>query len=229
MATFRIGFLVYPNLTQLDLTGPAQILHRMPGAELHYLWKNRDPVPSDCGLALVPTTTLAEAPQLDMICVPGGHGCTAVMADAEVIAWLQRQAAGAKLITSVCTGSLILAAAGLLEGYRAACHWAWGQHLARFGAEWRQERVVVDRNRITGGGVTSGIDFAFRVVEHLGDRDVAESIQLGIEYDPQPLAGGTPDKARPEILARVNAMIADRMRLRAEEIAAVVPPSRKAG
>jgi len=177
----------------------------------------------------VPTTTLAAAPQLDMICVPGGHGCTPVMADREVIAWLQRQAEGARLITSVCTGSLILAAAGLLEGYRAGCHWAWGQHLACFGAEWQQDRVVVDRNRITGGGVTSGIDFAFRVIEHLCDRDLAESIQLGIEYDPQPLAGGTPDKARPEILARVNAMIAERMRLRAEEIAAVVPPSRRAG
>jgi len=229
MTLFRIGFLLYPNLTQLDMTAPAQILHRMPGAELHYLWKTLDPVPSDCGLALVPTTTLAAAPQLDMICVPGGHGCTPVMADREVIAWLQRQAEGARLITSVCTGSLILAAAGLLEGYRAGCHWAWGQHLARFGAEWQQDRVVVDRNRITGGGVTSGIDFAFRVIEHLCDRDLAESIQLGIEYDPQPLAGGTPDKARPEILARVNAMIAERMRLRAEEIAAVVPPSRRAG
>ena len=221
MTPFRIGFLLYPNLTQLDLTGPAQILHRIPGAEVLYLWKNLEPVPSDCGLALMPTMVLAETPQLDMICVPGGHGCTAVMADREVIAWLQRQARGAKLITSVCTGSLILAAAGLLEGYRAGCHWAWGQHLARFGAQWQQERVVVDRDRITGGGVTSGIDFAFRVVEHLCDRDIAESIQLVIEYDPEPLAGGTPNKARPEILTRVNATIAERMRLRAEEIAVV--------
>ena len=122
MTPFRIGFLLYPNLTQLDMTGPAQVLQRMPGAELHYLWKNLDPVPSDCGLALVPTMALAEAPQLDMICVPGGHGCTAVMADREVIAWLQQQAPDAKLVTSVCTGSLILAAARLLEGYRAGCH-----------------------------------------------------------------------------------------------------------
>ena len=161
-----------------------------------------------------------------MICVPGGHGCTAVMADRGVIAWLQRQAPGAKLITSVCTGSLILAAAGLLEGYRAGCHWAWGQHLARFGAEWQQQRVVIDRNRITGGGVTSGIDFAFRVIEHLCDRDVAESIQLVMEYDPQPLAGGTPEKARPEILASVKSMRSAIMQRRAEEIAAIAQPSK---
>ena len=118
--TFRIGFLLWPNLTQLDMTGPAQVLHRMPGAELHFVWKTLDPVPSDCGLSLVPTTTLADCPPLDMICVPGGVGTDAVMADEPVLDWLRAQAAGAKLVTSVCTGSLILGAAGLLEGYRPA-------------------------------------------------------------------------------------------------------------
>lgn len=218
---FRIGFLLYPNVTQLDMTGPAQVLHRMPGAQVYYVWKTIEPIMSDCELALMPTVTMADCPQLDMVCVPGGYGCTAVMADAEVLDWLRTQAAGAKLMTSVCTGSLVLAAAGLLKGYKAGCHWAWGEHLALFGAEYVAERTVIDRDRITAGGVTSGIDFAFRVIEQLCGRDVAESIQLVIEYDPQPLGGGTPATARPEILAAVNAMLSKRMAGRAEEIAAL--------
>ena len=218
---FRIGFLLYPNVTQLDMTGPAQVLHRMPGAQVFYVWKTIEPIMSDCELALMPTVTMADCPQLDMVCVPGGYGCTAMMADAEVLDWLRKQAAGAKLMTSVCTGSLVLAAAGLLKGYKAGCHWAWGEHLALFGAEYVAERTVIDRDRITAGGVTSGIDFAFRVIEQLCGRDVAESIQLVIEYDPQPLGGGTPASARPEILAAVNAMLGKRMAGRAEEIAAV--------
>lgn len=218
---FRIGFLLYPNVTQLDMTGPAQVLHRMPGAQVFYVWKTIEPIMSDCELALMPTVTMADCPQLDMVCVPGGYGCTAMMADAEVLDWLRKQAAGAKSMTSVCTGSLVLAAAGLLKGYKAGCHWAWGEHLALFGAEYVAERTVIDRDRITAGGVTSGIDFAFRVIEQLCGRDVAESIQLVIEYDPQPLGGGTPATARPEILAAVNTMLSKRMAGRAEEIAAL--------
>lgn len=218
---FRIGFLLYPGVTQLDMTGPAQVLHRMPGAQVFYVWKTIEPIMSDCELALMPTVTMADCPQLDMVCVPGGYGCTAMMADADVLDWLRKRAAGAQLMTSVCTGSLVLAAAGLLKGYRAGCHWAWGEHLALFGAEYVAERTVIDRDRITAGGVTSGIDFAFRVIEQLCGRDVAESIQLAIEYDPQPLGGGTPATARPEILAAVNAMLGKRMAGRAEEIAAV--------
>ncbi len=219
--TFHIGFLMWDGLTQLDMTGPAQVLHRMPGAHIHYVWKTRDPVMSDCGLALVPTVTLADCPPLDMICVPGGLPVAAVMADTEVIAWLQQQAAGAELVTSVCTGSLILAAAGLLSGYRAGCHWAWGDQLALFGAEYVAERTVIDRNRITAGGVTSGIDFAFKVVEQKFGRDVAEAIQLSLEYDPEPLGGGTPATARPEVLAQVRVMMDQRMGNRRGEIAAV--------
>jgi len=222
MATpYRIGFLLWPDLTQLDMTGPAQVLHRMPGAELYYVWKTLDPVMSDCGLALVPTTTFADCPQLDMLCVPGGAPCATVMRDAAALDWLRAQAAGASLVTSVCTGSLILAAAGLLRGYRAGCYWASGDELALFGATFVRERVVIDRNRITAGGVSSGIDFAFRIIEQLHGRDVAEAVQLSVEYNPEPIGGGTPATARPEILARVTAMMASRVEARRAEIRAI--------
>lgn len=220
-APYDIGFLLWDGLTQLDMTGPAQVLSRMPGARLHFVWKSLDPVMSDCGLALVPTVTLADCPQLDMLCVPGGSPVAPVMRDAEVLDWLRRQARGAKLVTSVCTGSLILAAAGLLTGYRAGCYWASGHQLALFGAEFVEQRVVIDRNRITAGGVTSGIDFAFRILEETHGRDVAEMVQLSIEYDPQPIGGGTPSSARPEILAKVRAMMATRLAEREAAIAAI--------
>jgi cyclohexyl-isocyanide hydratase len=156
-----------------------------------------------------------------MICVPGGTPVAPVMRDSQVLDWLRARAETASLVTSVCTGSLILAAAGLLNGYRAGCYWASGHQLALFGAEFVQERVVIDRNRITAGGVTSGIDFAFRVIEQLHGRDVAEAVQLSIEYDPQPIAGGTPRSARPEILAQVRALMATRISQREAEIAEI--------
>jgi len=218
---FRIGFLLYPDLTQLDMTGPAQVLSRMPGATVDYVWKTIEPVMSDCNLALMPTLTLDRSGPFDLVCVPGGYGCTAMMADAEVLAWLQRQAVGARFMTSVCTGSLILAAAGLLQGRRAGCHWAWGEHLSHFGATYVADRTVMDGNRITAGGVTSGIDFAFRIIAELHGRDVAESIQLALEYDPEPLGGGTPATARPEILSAVQTLMARRLAGRAAEIQAV--------
>ena len=218
---FQVGFLLYPNLMQLDLTGPAQVLHRMPGTGVHYVWKRVEPVPSDCDLSLLPTVAMAECPPLDLLCVPGGNGCRAVMSDPESLEWLRGQTAGARLVTSVCTGSLILGRAGLLRGYRATCHRAWIDHLARFGAEPVRERVVVDRDRITGAGVTAGIDFAFRVVEALHGREVAEALQLGLEYDPQPLAGGTPATARPEVLASVQAGLRERLRQGGAEIEAI--------
>lgn len=216
---YHIGFLLWDGLTQLDMTGPAQVLSRMPGAQLHYVWTSLDPVMSDCGLALVPTQTLESCPPLDMICVPGGAPVAPVMRNEAVLAWLRKQAGTASLVTSVCTGSLILAAAGLLRGYKAGCYWASGHQLSLFGAEFVEQRVVIDRNRITAGGVTSGIDFAFRVVEQLHGRDVAEAVQLSIEYDPQPIAGGTPATARPEILAQVKALMASRIAQREAEIA----------
>jgi cyclohexyl-isocyanide hydratase len=205
----RIGFLLYDQVTQLDMTGPAQVLSRMPGARVEYLAKTMDPVMSDCRLALVPTLTLAEAGQLDFLCVPGGFGCSAVMNDAETLAWLRAQAPGLKWLTSVCTGSLILAAAGLLTGRKAACHWAWGDYLPLF-----------DGTIITAGGVTSGIDFAFRVLEHLHGPDVAASLRLGLEYDPESRPGGTPATARPEIIAQMRAFTTERLGHRDAEMRA---------
>ncbi|MHB9878965.1 DJ-1/PfpI family protein [Pacificimonas sp. ICDLI1SI03] len=203
--SFHIGFLPYNGMTQLDMTGPAQVLGRMPGASLHFIGKTLDPVIGDLTLAFVPTVTFADCPRLDMICVPGGFGCTEVMRDAAVLDWLGERAETATLVTSVCTGSLILAAAGLLRGKRAACHWAWRDSLSLFGAIPVAERVVEDGKFITGGGVTAGIDFGFRIIERLRGRDVAEMVQLALEYDPAPLGGGTPETARPEIVAAANA------------------------
>lgn len=218
---YHVGFLLWPGLTQLDMTGPAQVLSRMPGARLHFAWKTLEPVVSDCGLPLLPTTTLLDCPPLDLLCVPGGAPVAPVMRDREVLEWLRRQAEGAGLVTSVCTGSLILAAAGLLKGFRAGCYWASGHQLSLFGATFVEERVVEDGNRITAGGVTSGIDFAFRVIERLHGVEMAEAVQLALEYDPAPVAGGTPRTARPEIVERVRASMAGRLAEREAEIAAI--------
>lgn len=190
----------------------------MPGATVDFVWKSRDPVMSDCGLALVPTATLADGGQYQMLCVSGGYGCTAMMEDAEVLGWLRAQAAGAELVTSVCTGSMILAAAGLLEGYRAGCHWAWGQYLPLFGATFVPERVVFDRDRITAGGVTSGIDFAFATIAALHGEDAADTVRLMLEYDPPATSGGTPATARPEIVGRLQDLLEERMAPRIEAI-----------
>ncbi|HZX88062.1 MAG TPA: DJ-1/PfpI family protein, partial [Reyranella sp.] len=130
----QIGILLYPNVTQLDATGPAQVLSRVPGAKMHMIWKTRDPVPTDAGFSIVPTTTFADCPQLDVICVPGGGGQVELMVDPETFDFLRKQSAKARYVTSVCTGSLVLGAAGLLKGYKSACHWAWRDMLKEFGA-----------------------------------------------------------------------------------------------
>lgn len=207
----RIGFLLYDQVTQLDMTGPAQVFSHVPGASIDYVAATMAPVMSDCRLALVPTATFDTAGQLDLLCVPGGIGCTAVMHDDGVLAWLRAQAPGLKYLTSVCTGSLILAAAGLLRGRRAGCHWAWGQYLPLFGAEYVAQRCVFDGNIISAGGVTSGIDFAFAIVAHLHGPDVADTIRLALEYDPESRPGGTPATARPQIIAAMHAINAGRM------------------
>jgi cyclohexyl-isocyanide hydratase len=205
----QIGILLYPNVTQLDATGPAQVLSRVPGAKLHMVWKTRDPVPTDAGFSIVPTTTFADCPQLDVICVPGGGGQVEVMADAEALEFLRKQAAKARYVTSVCTGSLILGAAGLLKGYKSACHWAWRDMLKDFGAIAVAERVVRDRNRISGGGVTAGIDFGLTVAAELAGDEVAKSIQLVLEYDPQPpFDSGSPEKAGVERVKRIRERLA---------------------
>ncbi len=204
-APFHIGLLLYPNLTQLDLTGPAQVLSRAPGAKMHYIWKTIEPVPSDAGLSLMPTTTFRDCPQLDLICVPGGAGQTVLMSDEETLGFLRTQAEKAKYVTSVCTGSLILGAAGLISGYKSACHWMWREYLPAFGAIPVNARVVKDRNRISGGGVTAGIDFALTVVAEIWGDEAAKMIQLFLEYDPQPpFDCGSPERAGPELVAKAK-------------------------
>jgi len=204
-----IGILIYPNLTQLDATGPAQVLARVPGATVHMIWKTRDPIPTDAGFSIVPNTTFADCPRLDVICVPGGGGQVALMTDPETLDFLRQQAATARYVTSVCTGSLVLGAAGLLKGYRSACHWAWRELLSDFGAIPVAERVVRDRNRISGGGVTAGIDFGLTVAAELAGEEVAKSIQLVLEYDPQPpFDSGSPEKAGAERVKRLRERLA---------------------
>lgn len=208
--TLHLGMLLYPGLTQLDLTGPFELFHRIPGAEVHLVWKDTQPVRADSGLQLVPDTSLAACPPLDLVFVPGGDGQLALMRDPEVLGFLRDHGARARYVTSVCTGSLLLGAAGLLQGYRAACHWAFADLLPAFGAIHDPGRVVIDRNRITGGGVTAGIDFGLRVVAELAGDDAARAVQLGLEYDPAPpFASGHPSVATPELVAVV------RQRLRA--------------
>jgi len=192
----NIGLLLFPDLTQLDLTGPYEVFHRLPDAKVHLVWKDLSPVRSGGGLHLVPTTTFADCPVLDVICVPGGFGVGAVMTDEVVLGFLRTQATTARFVTAVCTGSLVLGKAGLLEGRRATSHWAYTDLLPRLGAIYEPGRVVVDGNRITGGGVTAGIDFALQLAAALCGEQVAKAIQLGIEYNPAPpFASGHPDSA----------------------------------
>jgi cyclohexyl-isocyanide hydratase len=205
----RNGLVLFPKLTQLDLTGPAEVFGRMPGAEVLLLWKTLDPVSSDRGMSILPTATFESCSSLDVICVPGGPGQIELMDDQETLGFLRRIAPGCKLVTSVCTGSLILGAAGLLTGYRATCHWSSIDQLGLLGAEPVAERVVRDRNRITGAGVTSGIDFALTVVGELVGADVAEEVQLQMEYDPEPpFRAGSPRSAPPALMDATRAKIA---------------------
>jgi cyclohexyl-isocyanide hydratase len=218
-APLQIGLLLFPRLTQLDLTGPLQVFGSVPGAKVHLIWKRIEPVPSDSVLMLLPTVTFADCPQLDVICVPGGIGTDDLVNDQETLDFLRAQAAGAKYVTSVCTGSLVLGAAGLLEGYRAATHWAAMDYLPLFGATPTKTRVCVDRNRITGGGVTAGIDFALTLVSILADRQMAQATQLRLEYNPAPpFNAGSPDTAPPEVLALLQERIAKSRQGRDESI-----------
>jgi cyclohexyl-isocyanide hydratase len=218
-APLQIGLLVFPKVTQLDLTGPLQVFASVPGAQVHLIWKRIEPVPSDYVLTLTPTVSFADCPQLDVICVPGGAGTDDMINDAEMLEFLRRQAAGAKYVTSVCTGSLVLGAAGLLKGYRAATHWTAMEFLSLYGATPTKTRVCVDRNRVTGGGVTAGIDFALTLVSILLDRQTAEAIQLRLEYNPAPpFNAGSPDTAPPEVLAFMKDRIAPAQLRRSEMI-----------
>lgn len=201
-ASFHIGFPLFSNVTPLDLIGPQEILSRLPGAQCHLLAHDMQPVPSASGISLLPTMCYSDAPQMGMICVPGGPGHLAAMQDPVLLDFLRQQAPGCQYVTSVCTGALVLAAAGLLQGYRAATHWMSVQRLSAFGAVPTSDRVAIDRNRITGGGVTAGIDFALTVAAELHGEGVARAIQLQVQYAPQPpFPGGDPDHADENILA----------------------------
>jgi cyclohexyl-isocyanide hydratase len=222
---FRIVFAIYPGMTHLDFTGPHQFLSRMPKSQTIVASAMGGTVEAD-GLAFANTVRMADVAACDLICVPGGVVATKVAQDAVFIGELQRLAAGARYITSVCTGSLILGAAGLLKGKRAACHWAWRDMLPLFGAIPDAGRVVRDGNVITGGGVTAGIDFALTVLAEIAGPQVAQAIQLGLEYAPAPpFNAGRPETAPPDILAmyqRAVAPMTAEQRAEAEAAAAMM-------
>ncbi len=202
---YTIGLVIYPGMTQLDITGPHQVFSFMPNAQVHLLWKTLEPVTSAEGLQILPSMTFDDCPVLDVLCVPGGPGQPAMMSDADMLAFLKRQSTTARFITSVCTGSLILAAAGLLQGYQAATHWTVREHLAMLGVDVKSDRVVVDRNRITGGGVTAGIDFGLVIAAQLCGEETAKVIELALEYNPDPPFGvGSPEKAGAILVEQVK-------------------------
>lgn len=207
--TRRIGMLIFPRLTQLDMTGPYEVLARLPDTTVDLVARTMDPVTTDRGMQIVPTVTYETCPPLDIIMVPGGPGQQDLMEDEAALSFLRKHAAQAKYVTSVCTGSLVLAAAGLLKGKRATSHWAAVEHLPLLGAIPVREQVVVDGNIVTGAGVTSGIDFALKLAAILEGEKVAREIQLQIEYEPEPpFDSGSPERASPETLATVKARLA---------------------
>jgi cyclohexyl-isocyanide hydratase len=194
--TFEIGMFIFPGMTALDFGGPLEVFGRIPGAKVHVLAKTLEPVRTDIGFLETPTMLLSEAPKLDLLFVGGGPGSTAMMEDEEVLAFFRSRAPDAQWITSVCTGALVLGAAGLLRGYRACTHWAAMDVLPLLGATPVDDRVVIDRNRITGGGVTAGVDFGLVVARELCGSEVAQKLQLMLEYDPAPpFKGGSPRSA----------------------------------
>jgi len=201
-ATFPVVFALFPRVTQLDFTGPVEVFARLPGARIVLASTEGGQVEADGGITFANVQRLADVSECSLLCVPGGYGTIAAMEDQVYLAALRRLAAQARYVTSVCTGSLLLGAAGLLRGKRAACHWAWSDLLDTFGAIPEKRRVVRDGNVITGGGVTAGIDMALTVLAEIAGEDYAQTVQLAIEYAPAPpFDSGTPDCARPEIVA----------------------------
>ena len=217
---FRSGMLIFPNMTQLDLTGPYEILAGLPGAETLLIWKTLDPVRSERGLTILPNATFDTCGPLDLLLVPGGPGINPLLEDRAALAFLRRAAAAARYVVGICTGSLVLGAAGLLCGKRAGTHWMSRDMLSPFGAIPVAERIVVDGNVFTGGGVTAGIDVALTVVAAIAGRAAAEAIQLSVEYDPAPpFAAGSPQSAPPAVREAVLARAAPRQQDRAERVA----------
>ena len=207
----NIVFVLFDNVTQLDFAGPVQFLSRLPGGTVFVASKDGGPVTTDSGFSILPGTSFADCPQADIICVPGGHGVREAMADKAIVDFVRDQSAGALWVTSVCTGAFILGAAGMLQGKRATCHWAYTHLLPLFGATHETARVVRDGNLVTAGGVTSGIDFALELIAMISGEAVAQTIQLALEYDPAPpFVGGTPDKVPEGILLNLRERIYDR-------------------
>ena len=203
---FTIGMVAFDMMTNIDFVGPCDVFSRVRAARPIILAKSLDPIKTDSGYRMLPDMRLEDAPELDMIFVPGGPGSTKLMEDPQMIAFLRERAPKAQWVTSVCTGALVLGAAGLLKGYRAATHWSAMEVLPMLGAIPVKERVVIDRNRITGGGATAGIDFGLTLVGHIWGEDQAKLIQMGNEYNPQPpFDAGHPDRA-PEVAARFRAI-----------------------
>jgi cyclohexyl-isocyanide hydratase len=218
-----VGLLAFPDMTELDLTGPLQVFCSLPGATVHIVGTTMDPVPTDTVLTINPTVTIADCPQLDVICVPGGYGVDALLDDDVILDFLRSQASDARYVTSVCTGALALGAAGLLDGYRATTHWTAMDCLGPFGAIPTRARVVVDRNRVTGGGVTAGIDFALALVAELVDRPTAEAIQLRLEYAPAPpFDAGSPSTAPADVVSEYRERIAPKAEERRAAVARAV-------
>lgn len=205
----HIGLVIYPGMTALDIVGPQQVFSGLPGIQIHRIWKTLDPIKTDDGMVILPDTTFENCPLLDVICVGGGLGQMAIVDDPEILDFFRKQGSTAKFITSVCGGSEFLAKAGLLQGYRAATHWMAREQLAALGVEVGTERVVIDRNRITGGGVTAGIDFGLTIAEVLCGEEAAKITQLLMEYDPAPpFDVGSPEKAGAELVNKAMAYAA---------------------
>lgn len=213
----QIGFLLFPQVQQLDLTGPYDVLASLPDVQVHLIWKDLVPVTSSTGLLLKPTITFDDCPNLDVICVPGGAGVGPLMEDEQTLAFIKAQAAQARYVTSVCTGSLVLGAAGLLQGKRATTHWAYHELLPTLGAIAVKDRVVRDGNLFTGGGITAGIDFALTLAEELVGADKAQLIQLQLEYAPAPpFDAGSPETAPSAVIEEARKRAAPSLKLRTE-------------
>jgi cyclohexyl-isocyanide hydratase len=207
--TLRFGILVFPNVQQLDLTGPYEVFASAQGAEVVLVWKDRNPVLSSTRLSLTPTATFDDCPPLDVLCIPGGGGVNPLLEDETVLGFVRERAALARYVTSVCSGALVLGAAGLLKGKRATTHWNAHDFLARFGAIPVAGRIVEDANLITAGGVTAGIDFGLLLVARLLGKLEAEIVQLSLEYAPAPpFRSGTPAEASPDVLAGAKERLA---------------------
>ncbi|PND35513.1 dimethylglycine dehydrogenase [Achromobacter pulmonis] len=215
----HVNFLLFEGLTQLDMTGPYEVLANAPGFTVDFVAKTRDPVRCDRGLRFVPTQTLASAPPCDLLVVPGGPGTDDAIVDPEWVDFTRRQGLAAGYVFGICTGSLLLGAAGLLRGKRASSHWRARELLARFGATPSGERLCVDGRLFTAGGVTSGIDMALLVVAQLCGEDVAKLIQLQIEYDPKPpFPGGTPETSEAAVVQRYLAQSQARFERRSQAV-----------